>query len=244
MARIKKFRAGASSEDMNQLNKIPPQNNEAEQCVLGSLLIDQDAIVKIADIIKSDDFYKNLHQMIFEAMLEIYEKREPIDILSLANKLEERKQLEQIGGRSYLTDLANKVPTASNIVNYATIVQKKATLRRLIIVASEITKLGYEETEDIDLLLDKAEQSLFQVSQKYLKQQFIPIKSVLTEAFDRIDELHRETGKLRGLPTGFSDLDNILAGLQKGDLIVLAARPSVGKTSLALDIARHVAIKE
>lgn len=231
------------SGEMTPIGKIPPQNNEAEQSVLGSLLIDKDAIVKIADIIKPHDFYKDIHGMIFEAMLEIYEKREPIDLLTLSNKLKEKNQLKIIGGQGYLAELADKVPTASNVVNYAHIVQKKATLRRLISASSEIARLGFTETEEVDEVLDKAEQALFNISQKHMRHMFIPIKNVLTEAFDRIDELHREKGKLRGAPTGFKDLDNILAGLQKSDLIILAARPSIGKTSLALDIARQVACK-
>ncbi len=230
------------NELIDKLDKLPPQNLEAEQSVLGSLLIDKDAIIRIADIIKPDDFYKETHGMIFEAMLELYEKREPIDVLSLSNRLQEHGQLETIGGRSYLASLANTVPTSSHVVNYAQIVQKKATLRRLLAVAAKITQLGYNESEKIEELLDQAEQSLFSVSQKYLKQNFISIKSILTEAFDRIDELHKESGKLRGIPTGYSDLDNKLAGLQKSDLIIIAARPSIGKTTLALDIARHVAI--
>jgi len=227
----------------NLIERIPPQNIEAEQSLLGSLLIDKDAIIKVADIIRPDDFYKESHRIIFEAMGNLFNRREPIDILSLSNCLEEKGQLERIGGRSYLATLANTVPTSSHVVHYATIVQKKATLRRLIDVSAEITKLGYEENEEIGQILDQAEQKLFSVSQRYLKQNFIPIKNVLTEAFDRIDELHREKGKLRGLPTSFYALDNLLAGLQKSDLIILAARPSMGKTSLALDIARQVAVK-
>lgn len=227
-----------------QLGKIPPQNVEAEQSVLGSLLIDKEAIIKIADIVRPEDFYKDTHRQIFEAMLELYEKREPIDVLSLTSRLKDRNQLEGIGGRSYLATLTNVVPSASNIVSYARIVQHKATLRRLLSAATAISELGYRETEEVEQILDEAERTIFDVSQKYLRQQFIPLKTVLTEAFDRIDELHRESGKLRGVGTGLNDLNNILAGLQKGDLIVLAARPSVGKTSLALDIARHVAVKE
>lgn len=225
------------------IEKLPPQNLEAEQSVLGALLIDKDAIIRVADIIKPDDFYKDAHRVVFEAMLTLYEKREPIDVLSLSNQLDSEHRLDEIGGRSYLASLANAVPTASHVTNYAHIVQKKATLRRLLSVASRITEFGYDESENIEELLDKAEQAIFGVSQKYLKQNFIPIKSILTEAFDRIDELHRESGKLRGIPTGYADLDNILAGLQKSDLIILAARPSVGKTTLALDIVRQVAIK-
>lgn len=225
------------------LEKLPPQNLEAEQSVIGSLLINKDAITKIADIIKPDDFYKDTNGIIFESILELYEKREPIDVVSLSNKLKEKDKLELIGGRSALVSLANTVPSSSHVVNYANIVQKKATLRRLLNVATKITGLGYQENENIEELLDKAEQQIFGVSQKYLKQNFVPIKSVLTDAFDRIDELHRGSGQLRGTPTGFTEMDNILAGFQKSDLIVLAARPSLGKTTLALDIARQMAIK-
>ncbi len=230
----------AKKED---ITKVPPQNTEAEQSVLGSLLIDKDAITKVADVVRPDDFYKDIHGMIFEAMVDLYERREPVDVLSLSNVLKEQGKLEQIGGRSYLASLANAVPTSSHVISYAQIVQKKATLRRLLEAATEITALGYNETTDINELLDKAEQRIFGVSQKYLKQNFIPIKSVLTSAFDRIDELHRESGRLRGIPTGFTELDGKLAGLQKSDLIILAARPSVGKTSLALDLARQIAVK-
>ena len=227
-----------------RVNKLPPQNLEAEQSVLGCLLIDKEAIIKVADILKTEDFYKDGHGLIYEAILDLYEKREPIDLLSLAGRLRDKNQLETVGGQSYVASLANTVPTASHVASYAQIVQKKATLRRLLKAASDITELGYQEDDEVDSILDNAEQKLFSISQKYLKQNFVPIKSVLTEAFDRIDELHKQSGKLRGLATGFVDLDNILAGLQKSDLIVLAARPSVGKTSLGLDIARQVATKE
>jgi len=227
----------------NSITKLPPQNIEAEQSLLGALLLDKDAIIKVADIINPKDFYKGSHEIIFEAMQELYAKREPIDILSLINRLKEKKKLEEVSGRSYLMTLSNMVPSSSHIVHYANIVQKKATLRRLLNAAAEITELGYKEDEDVENILDKSEQKLFRVSQKYLKQAFIPLKDVLGEAFDRIDELHKYKGKLRGLTTGFRDLDDKLAGLQKSDLIILASRPSVGKTSLALDIARQSAIQ-
>ncbi len=188
-----------------------------------------------------NDFYRDAHRLIYEAMLDLFAKREPIDILSLTNTLEERKLLEMVGGRSYLVSLTNTVPTASHVAMYSGIVQKKATLRRLIGAAADIAKLGYQEEDEADALLDEAESRLFAVSQKHLKRAFISIRDVLTDAFERIDELHRAAGTLRGLPTGFRDLDNVLAGFQKSDLIVLAARPSLGKTSLALDFARHVA---
>ncbi|NQU77098.1 replicative DNA helicase [Candidatus Falkowbacteria bacterium] len=233
-----------NNNQQNPLEKLPPQNLEAEQSVLGSLLINKDAVTKIADKLSPADFYKGSNASIFSCMVSLYENREPIDILSLTNKLEEKNLLEKIGGRTYLATLANSVPTAAHIMTYAEIVRKKAILRNLINAATEITDMGYqEEAEDVSKLLDNAEQKLFGVSQHFLKNIFVPINSVLTEAFDRIDELHKQSGKLRGLPTGFNDLDNLLAGLQKSDLVILAARPSMGKTSLALDIIRQTAVK-
>jgi len=226
----------------NLAERLQPQNLEAEQSVLGALLIDQEAIIKIADLVRAEDFYKPAHQKIFAACLAIYEKHDPIDTLSLSTYLDEKKLLEEIGGRSYIAQLTNSVPSASNIKNYATMVQKKATLRRLIAAAHDITSLGYQEDGALETLLDQAEQQIFQVSQNYLKQNFVPIQDLLSSAFERIDELHKESGKLRGLPTGFTQLDDLLAGLQKSDLVVLAARPSMGKTSMALDIARNIAV--
>ncbi|MCX6796199.1 MAG: replicative DNA helicase, partial [Candidatus Falkowbacteria bacterium] len=207
------------------------------------LLIDKDAIIKVADIITENDFYKDSHRIIFETMKELYAHHEPIDIISLTNRLEEKNILEEIGGRSYLALLSNFSATASHVEHYANIIQRKATLRRLLTAAGEIAELGFKEEEEIDKLLDESEQKLFSVSQKYLKNVFVPIDRLLTDAFERIDELHKQSGKLRGITTGFVDLNNLLAGLQKSDLIILASRPSVGKTSLALDIARHASVK-
>jgi len=225
----------------NEITKLPPQNIEAEQSVLGSLLIDKEAITKVVNVVAPEDFYKDAHRFIFEAALELFEKREPIDTLSLASLLTDKGNLDKIGGKSYLASLSNSVPTASNVASYAEIVQKKSTLRRLIKAAADIAAMGYDEVTEIDSLLDESEQRLFNISQRFLKEEFTPIKNVLHGTFDRIDELHKGAGKIRGLPTGFKDLDNILAGLQNSDLIILAARPSVGKTSIALDMARHIA---
>ena len=207
-------------------------------------MLDKNAIIKIADLVHPDDFYKDANRLVYETMLELYEEREPIDVLSLSNKLEEKKQLEKIGGASYLTEIVNAVPTASNVVHYAKVVQKKSLLRKLITAASDIVELGYEEAEDVEKILDEAEQKLFKVSQKYVKADFVPLKTYLESAFNRIDELHKGDKDLRGVPSGFADLDNILAGFQKSDLVILAARPSIGKTALALDIARNVAVKK
>lgn len=232
-----------SNGENSTIERMPPHNLEAEQSLLSCLLIDKDAIIKVADIISENDFYKDAHRIVFITMKELFNHREPIDILTLTNRLEEKKQLVDIGGRTYLASLSTFVATAFNVVQYANIIQRKATLRRLQQAASEIMELSYREEEEIDKVLDETEQKIFSVSQKYLKNTFVPIDNLLTEAFERIDELHKHGGKLRGLPTGFPDLDNILAGLQKSDLVILAARPSVGKTSLALDIARQAAIK-
>ncbi|MEK7494821.1 MAG: replicative DNA helicase, partial [Patescibacteria group bacterium] len=223
--------------------RMPPQNLEAETSVLGSLMLDKDAIIKVADLVKVGDFYKEDHNLIYEAMLKLYEEREPIDVLSLANGLEEKGKLERVGGSSYLASLVNSVPSAANVVHYAKVVQKKALLRRLISAASEIVEMGYDESEDVQKVLDEAEQKLFGISQKYLKQDFIPIKNALALAWERIDELHRGDRAVRGIPSGFKDLDDILSGFQNSDLIILAARPSVGKTSFALDLARQIGVK-
>ncbi len=226
------------------LGKLPPQNIEAEQSVLGALLIDPDAMIKIGDILSPEDFYKNIHQIIYQSILDLFDKREPIDLLSLTNKLDESNQLALVGGRTYIADLTNAVPTAANIVHYAEIVRKKATLRTLLYTSQQITELGYSESDDVDAILDQAEQKLFGISQRSQRQSFDSIKNVLSDTFERIEALHSGDGKFRGIPTGYVDLDGILSGLQPSDLVILAARPSVGKTSFALDIARHMAVNE
>ena len=205
--------------------KVPPHNADAELQVLGALLLDPEGIAKIADILHPDDFYTRIHGDIYQSMLELFEKREPIDVLSVTNRLKEKQLLDQIGGHGFVTSLADQVGTASHIAHHAGIIQKKATLRRLQQAASEINEYSFTEEDEIDSILDKSEKILFEVSQKYLKKNFIPIRTILTETFDRIDQLHREGGKIRGLPSGFPDLDNVLAGFQKSDLIILAARP-------------------
>ena len=228
-----------------KFDRLPPQNIEAEQSVLGSLMLDKDAVVKISDVLRPEDFYRGTHQAIFEVMLELFEQNEPIDLLSVSNRLEEKERLEQIGGTSYLTDLINTVPSAANIVHYAKIVQKKKLHRDLIDAAHNITHLGYQEIEDVENLIDEAEKRIFAVSQRSLRQYFIPAKSILDETYERIEAIHSGKGStLRGFSTGFNELDNILGGLQKSDFIILASRPGLGKTTLSLDIARNISIKE
>jgi len=224
--------------------KIPPQNLEAEQSVLGSLLIDKDAILKVGDFLNAEDFYRDDHRIVYQTILKLYEKHKPVDVVTLTDELEINKKLKDIGGASYLATLVNSVPTAANVASYAQIVQHKATLRRLISAATSIAELGYDENTELESILDKAESSLYSVSQKYVKQYFTPIRDILSDSFDRIDKLHKEKGTLRGVPTGFHDLDNLMAGLQPSDLIILAARPSIGKSSLALNFVDHVACDE
>jgi len=222
-------------------DKLPPQNIEAEKSLLGCLMIDPNAIYKVADFLLTKDFYKGQHQKIYNAMLELFEKREPVDVLTVSAKLKAKNELDEIGGVSYLTELVNIVPTASHIANYAKIVQQKRVLRDLISAGFEISEMAQQENEDVDSLLDRAEKKIFGIAQKTLSQTFSHIKDSLEETWQRIDELSKNQGGLRGIPTGFKSLDNILAGLQKSDMIVLAARPSVGKSSLAINIAQNVA---
>ena len=230
---------------MNEFaGRTPPQNIDAEQSVLGSLLIDKDAIVKIAQVLSANHFYRDAHADIYNAVLSLYEKREPSDIVTVTDELKLRGVYENVGGSGYLTTLVNFVPTSAHIEHYARIVKEKYVRRQLISAATRITQMGFEESEDVKNLMDIAEQSLFGISQEHFTQNFIPIKDTLAETFDRIEELKRSAGSLRGVPTGFKDLDNKLSGLQESNLIILAARPSVGKTTLAMNIAMHAAVDE
>lgn len=224
--------------------KIPPQNIEAEQAVLGAILLDKDALYKIADILRPDDFYREDHKQIFSSMLGLFEKRAPIDLVTLTDQLNKDKKLEVAGGATYLTHLASETFSSAHVLKHAEIVSEKAILRRLISAATKIIEDSYSERESIPVILDQSEQVLFAVSQKFVVDKFLPIKDVLADTFDRINELHENKGQLRGVPTGFKVLDNLLAGFQKSDLVILAARPSMGKTSLALNIAAHASCRE
>ncbi len=225
-----------------KINKqLPPQNLEAEESLLGGLMLDSQAIIKVGDFLSERDFYSPKHQRIYKAMIGLFESNSPIDILSVADALKEKKQLAEIGGRSYLSKIVNSVPTASNVLNYAKIIQKKRILRNLIEVSYQIKELAHQESENSDTLLDEAERKIFSIAEKSLSQQFSPIKEALGQTFERIEALSQHKEGLRGISSGFRKLDNILAGLQKSDLIILAARPSMGKSALALDIARNVA---
>ncbi len=234
--------AGVSATHID--GKLPPQNLEAETSLLGSLLIEKEAIIKVADIVAADDFYDDRNGIIYSAILDLYEQRQPLDLLTLTNKLREVEELERVGGAPYITDLTASVPTAAHVEHYGAIVAHKATLRRLIGAAASIAGFGYDEAAPLDQLLDRAEQTIFEVSQKNLKQNFVPINEVLAASFDRLNELHSNAGQLRGIPSGFKKLDHTLAGFQNSDLIILAARPSMGKTTFVMNIAHHVALRE
>ena len=223
--------------------RIPPQNIEAEKAVLGSIMLRKEAIHEVEDIITAESFYVEKHKIIFKAMLDLSVKNEPIDMLSLSAKLNEQKLLEAMGGNKYLAEIVNEVPSSANVKHYADIVQKKYVLRSLIEAADYVSELAFEEGDDrMDDILDMAEKKVFHVISSPKNQKYINLKDALPEAYERLERLHEHKGMLRGLPTGFKDLDTMLSGFQKSDLIILAARPSMGKTTLALDIARMAGV--
>jgi replicative DNA helicase len=223
--------------------KIPPQDLEAERSVLGSLLLDKNAVIKVADLLRVEDFYSPNHAKIYEIILELFERNEPIDTLSVTQKLKDKKILIDIGGSSYLTDLVTSVPTTAHVSHYAKIVKHKKVLRDLINTSSEITEKIFETDKDAEDLLDEIEQKIFAISQQSRPQNFVLVKDELGAAYERIEKLHHGERGLRGVSTGFDELDNYLSGLQPSDLIILGARPSLGKTALCLDIARKASVK-
>lgn len=228
-----------------ELLKVPPHSLDAERCTLGSLILDKETITKVADFLRMDDFYHESHATIYQAIYDLFDRRVPIDLLTITNLLEDRKQLEQVGGVTYLAMLINEVPTATHVFQYAMIVKNKATLRKLISAGNRIMALGYNQTDPLENLLEESEKILFGVSQTFLKDRFVHIKDILNQTYDKITELHDPAtkDKYRGIPTGFHDLDNVLSGLQPSDLVVLASRPSMGKTAFALNIAQNIAKK-
>lgn len=221
--------------------KVPPQNLDAEMSLLGAVLIDEEVIADVSEIVTPKDFYDKRHATIFNGMMKLYEHHKPVDLLTLTEQLKKKDELEAVGGSAYLTELTNYVPTAAHAASYAEIVQQKAVRRRLIKASAEISEFGYDEETTTQELLEKAEAELFSVSDQSLKQDLVSIESILTESFDRIEELHRNKGQLRGIRTGYRDLDNMTAGLQRSDLIILAARPAMGKTTLVTNLAYNVA---
>ncbi|MBK8046990.1 MAG: replicative DNA helicase [Anaerolineales bacterium] len=221
--------------------KSIPANLEAEQAVLGSLLIDPDAIIKVANFLRSEDFFRERHSWLYEAMLALHERREPMDFVTVVDELERREQLEEIGGPAYITDLIGSTPTSLNVDHYARIVERTALLRRLISAAGQIAELAYDEGQEVDAVIDRAETLIFGVSEARIHRDLMPLRAIMGNVVDRIDFLTRNRDTLMGVPTGFTMLDRLLGGLQKSDLVILAARPAMGKTSLALNVALNAA---
>jgi replicative DNA helicase len=221
--------------------KIPPQNLDAEMSLLGAVLIDEETLADISEHVKAHDFYDKRHGLVYDAMMRLYEKHKPVDLLTLTEELKKKNDIETIGGSAYLTELTNYVPTAAHAEAYAELVAQKAIRRRLIKASADISELGFDEETSTAELLEQAEAELFSVSDQSLKQDLVSIESILTESFDRMEELHRNKGQLRGIRTGYRDLDNMTAGLQRSDLIILAARPAMGKTTLVTNLAYNVA---
>ena len=222
--------------------RIPPNNREAEKSVLGSLLIDKNAVTQIADFLRPEHFYVELHSIVYKAMLQLYELREPIDLLTLSNQLKKLKKLKNVGGSGYIAGLAQDVPTSSHVMYYAKMVKDSYTKRTLISTAAEITEMAFDDGAETTAIMDKAEQRIFSLSQQNVSKTFVHVKEALADSFDRLDELQNSASGLRGIPTGFSQLDNMLAGFQDSNLIILAARPGMGKTALSLNICQHVTV--
>jgi replicative DNA helicase len=221
--------------------KIPPQNKEAEQTVLGCLLIDKNAIIKVVDVLEAGDFYVPAHEKIYASIRTLFESSSPIDILSLSNFLKQSGELNEVGGTSYLAELTNQVTTASHVAHYAKLVKEKKVLRDLIDASAEITETAFEPSQEIEVMLDSIEQKIMSISQKSLPKNFIAVKDELKAAYERIERLHEHKGTLRGVPTGFTGVDNKLSGLQKSDLVILGARPSLGEEIEKRRLARQAA---
>lgn len=226
------------------LDRVPPQNIEAEQSVLGAILIEQSAIAKISDILQPEDFYREAHKLVYRSAMILFERGEAIDFITVIDMLRREESLERAGGISYITSLANGVPTAANIVFHAKIVQEKSLLRRLIHAATDIAAMGYAETEEVERVLDHAEQKILEVATRKIGQDFAPIKEIIFSTLDKIDEMHKAKGGITGLSTGFTNLDKLTGGFQRSDLILIAARPSMGKTAFVLNVAQHMATRD
>ena len=226
------------------IQRIPPNNIEAEQSVLGAMLLDKEAISTATEFISGEDFYREAHKEIFEPIVDIYNKGEPVDLITLTEKLKTRNTLEAVGGITFLTNLMDAVPTTHNVKYYAKIVEDKSLLRKLIKSSNEIIQKSYQAEEDIGEIIDDAEKGIFNISLNRSTQGFVHLKNILNANFDRIEQLYLNKGKITGVPTGFHDLDNKLSGLQKSDLILIAARPSMGKSSFMMNIVQHAAVRE
>lgn len=236
------MRLPAESSRSEIMAKVPPHNSEAEESVLGSLLIDKEAVTTVADFLAPEHFYSENHGRIFEAVVALYQKREPIDLLTLTNELKRMKKLTQIGGSAYLTRLVEGVPTSAHVEHYARMIKDSYVKRELIGVSAEVHEMAFDDGHSVAEIMDQAEQKLFSLSQQNVKKSFIHVKDALAESFDRLDELHKSAGGMRGVATGFADLDSTLSGMQPSNLLIIAARPGMGKTAFSLNIAQYVAV--
>lgn len=226
------------------LEQVPPHNIDAEQSLLGSMLISAEAIPEVGEIVKGEDFYRESHQLVYESIISLYSRGEPADAITVAEGLKGKGKLKSVGGKPYIHTLIATVPTAANAKYYAHIVERNAILRALIRAATEVAAVGYEAPEDVEAVIDRAESLIFAVSQKRISEKFTHIKELLTQGFEQIEKLYEKKGHVTGIPTGFTDLDKLCAGLQPSDLIVVAGRPSMGKTSFVLNVAQNVALNE
>ena len=234
--------APALSAIEDNLRKLPPHSIEAEESVLGGVLLDNHALDRALEFVVPDDFYREVHRKIMRAMLDLNQRSEPIDLVTLADTLKVRGELQDIGGAAYLAELADKVPTAANVAYYARLVRQKSVLRSLIHTATEIATRGYESGADVDLFLDEAEHKIFEISERKVRPQFFRIRDIMVDSMKAIEEMYERKELVTGIPTGFVDLDRMTAGLQPSDLIIIAGRPSMGKTAFALNVAQYVAM--
>ncbi|EMS72412.1 replicative DNA helicase [Ruminiclostridium cellobioparum] len=228
--------------DLGALGRIPPQSVEAEQSVIGSMLIDKEVIPVVMEVLKPEDFYRPDHKEIYDVIIELFDKAQPIDLITVSERLRLHGKLDLVGGLEYLTNIATDVPTTANVKHYAKIVEEKSLLRRLIKASSDIVDLGFNASEEVSFILDKAEQNIFDILQKRSSQGFVPIKDVLVDTFNKLEELYNNKGHITGIPTGFVDLDFKTSGLHNSDLVLIAARPAMGKTAFALNLAQNAAV--
>ncbi len=228
--------------ELGTLGRIPPQSVEAEQSVIGSMLIDKEVIPVVMEVLKPEDFYRPDHKEIYDVIIELFDKAQPIDLITVSERLRLHGKLDLVGGLEYLTNIATDVPTTANVKHYAKIVEEKSLLRKLIKASSDIVDLGFNASEEVSFILDKAEQNIFDILQKRSSQGFVPIKDVLVDTFNKLEELYNNKGHITGIPTGFVDLDFKTSGLHNSDLVLIAARPAMGKTAFALNLAQNAAV--
>ncbi|HNR11722.1 MAG TPA: replicative DNA helicase [Thermodesulfobacteriota bacterium] len=239
-----KIERAEKKEETSFLTRIPPQNLEAEQAVLGAILLDNDVFHQVIELLQVEDFYREAHRKIYSSMIDLYNRNEPVDLITLTETITQKDRLDAVGGPAYLSSLVDSIPTSANVLYYSKIVREKSILRKTIGAATEIVTRGYETKDDVEGLLDFAENSIFQISDYQIKPSFYPLRAIIKDTFKTIEKLFEKRELITGVPSGFEDLDQLTSGFQSSDLIIIAGRPSMGKTSFALNIAQHAAIKK